>query len=101
MKTVPIVSGMDLEKYTLNNVYDTCQLCKSKHHTSPIRSAESNISTEVLDLVHCDFQGPIKNPRMSGGRHFLPLLDDVGGLSMVRIMVTKDESSTSLKEMIM
>lgn len=99
-KTIPLVQGMCLKKCELNDVCETCELCKSRRHPRPARSEESKNETKVLDLVHCDVQGPISIDCASGARYFIPLLDDASGLSMVRLLRSKDGSAAALKEMI-
>lgn len=99
-KTIPLVQGIDIKKFKLKGTCTTCRLSKSRRQPRPPRSYESKKATEILDLVHCDLMGPISNKSISGARYFLPLLDDSSGLSMVRLLKTKDESTVALQEMI-
>lgn len=99
-KTIPIVTGMDLNKCKMDRICPTCELCKYKSQPRPSRYAESKKAISVLYVMHCDLQGPISNPYMYGAKYFVVLLDDASDLSMVRLLNAKDSSRPSLQDMI-
>lgn len=99
-KTIPLVDGIGTDNVKLDDICGTCEMCKSKRKPRPTRSEEYKNAKDVLDLLHCDLHGPITNPCISCSKYFLPLLDDASGISMVRILNSKDESRQALKGMI-
>lgn len=99
-KTIPLVQLIDLKKCKLSGVCETFDKCKFQRHNRPERPEESKNATKVLDLVHGDVQGPIKNLCASGARYLISLLDDSSGPSMLILLRYTDESREALKEMI-
>lgn len=76
------------------------KLCKSRLQRRPARSQESKDASKVLDLVYCNVQGPFSHNCAIGARYFIPLLKIASGLSMLRLLISKDESAAGLKEII-
>lgn len=52
LKTILLVQEVDIEKCTLDEICQTCEVCKSKRHPRPARIFESKNSTALSDLLH-------------------------------------------------
>lgn len=83
----------------LKGFFEPCQVCKSRRQPPHERTKKSKKATKVLDLVHCNVQGPLLNHGKSETRYFIPLPGDPSGLSMVRLMRSKSKAPNASKEM--
>lgn len=63
-------------------------------------SYNSKHGTYLLDLVHCDLQGPIHRQSLSRAKHFIIIVDDAGGLSLLRMLEAISDSVNVLKNLI-
>lgn len=70
---------------------DACDSCiMSKLHRMPF-STSTQSTTSPLELIHMDLCGPMPTRSLGGGWYFATILDDYSGLSVVRVLKTKDE----------
>ena len=99
-KTIPLVNGIDLKKCKDLSPCKCCLEGKSKRDSRIPASEESKQATKPLDLGHADVVGPTRHPSLGGARFFIPLIDDAGGISLVRFLKRKSESSQAIKSMV-
>ena len=100
MQSIPIVNGIPIQNVDNISTCEACEKGKSKRNMRPGASEEARLSTKPLNLVHIDIVGPIKHLSAGGERYFLALDDDSSGLSLVRLLPTKDNAFQAVREMI-
>lgn len=96
-KSFPIVNGIGIQQISKLEKCSIFLKNKSKRTPRAAKSQESKSSTDILDVLHTDLQGPMKHKSMNGSKYFIPLLDDGNGISLVRFISSKDEAHNSLK----
>ena len=77
--------------YDVDKQIGFCETCVGgKHHCSPFISSTSQ-TTEVLELVHSDVCGKMREKSLGGGEYFLTFTDDRSRYTWVYILKTKDQ----------
>jgi len=86
-----IVTGIELDKTSSNDVKcDGCVL--GKGHRNPIPKKSMTRSSNILQLVHSDVNGPLDTPSLGGSRYFITFIDDYSKWTVVYMMRAKSES---------
>ena len=76
-----------------------CSCCVAgKHVRAPFPKANEFRSSMPLDLVYDDICRPIKPSRISGGKCFLPIVNDFSKLMWVAILKNKLEAFRAFKK---
>jgi hypothetical protein len=100
LKTLPsLVSGLDLPKWHGDSLPIECEGCilgKQHRHSFPKDGATR--ATKVLEIVHSDVCGPMKNMSLGGARYFLTFIDDFSRKMWVYPLKAKSECFERLKE---
>ena len=77
-----------------------CEPCiMAKHHKAPFPTSERD-STEALELLHMDLCGPMPMPSLGGSKYLATFLDDYSKMSFVRILSSKSETTSAVREVI-
>ena len=77
-----------------------CEPCiMAKHHKAPFPTSERD-STEALELLHMDLCGPMPMPSLGGSKYVATVLDDYSKMSFVRILSSKSETTSAVREVI-
>ncbi len=63
-----------------------------KGHRAPIPKKVTNKSSQLLELVHSDVNGPIEVPSQGGSRYFVTFIDDFSRWTTVYTMKQKSET---------
>ena len=84
-----MVNGLpDIRRSKMN----ACEIClKGKQAAIPIPKRSEPRKLEILELIHSDVCGPIKQASVGGARYFATFIDDTSRLVHVYILKTKDE----------
>lgn len=82
------VKGVQLEKSDGKLNCDTCLKCKMTRTPFPKRSERQ---TRILDLIHTDVCGPMREASHGKARYFVEFIDDYSGWCEVRFVKTKAE----------
>lgn len=91
-----IVTGIDLKKQKSNNIEcDGCTL--GKGHRSPIPKKSKSRSSNILELVHSDVNGPLDTASLGGSRYFITFIDDFSKWTVVYTMRKKSDSFNCFK----
>ena len=84
-----LVKGVSISD---NKIIKKCETClKGKIHKFPFAKNYFIKTKNVLDLIHSDLCGPMKNTTPNGGRYFLSFIDDYSRFSCVFIIKNKSE----------
>lgn len=75
-----------------------CRSCLIGKMTRQPFPTSTSRSTRVLELVHTDVCGPMKNKTVSGYRYFVTFTDDFSRMSVVYLMNQKDEVLTKFMD---
>ena len=71
---------------------EKCKGCMAGKMKRVSFTGNTGISTgEVLELVHSDVCGPMKNPTLSGTRYYVAFIDDYSRFTFVYPMTRKDQ----------
>ena len=77
--------------YDASNPIGFCETCiGGKYHHSPFASSTTK-TTEVLELVHSDVCGKIRERSLGGAEYFVTFTDDRARYTWVYILKTKDQ----------
>lgn len=77
--------------YDQSNPIGFCETCVGgKHHRSPFGSSTTK-TTEVLELVHSDVCGKMREKSLGGAEYFVTFTDDKTRYTWVYILKTKDQ----------
>ena len=84
-----MVNGLpDIRRSKMN----TCEIrLKGKQAAIPIPKRSESRKLEILELIHSDVCGPIKQASVGGARYFATFIDDTSRLVHVYILKAKDE----------
>jgi transposase InsO family protein len=83
----------------IKQVEHLCDCCvATKQQRTAFLAAAKYQAQGLLDLVHGDLCGPITPVTPGGRRHFLLLVDDKSRYMSVRLLSSKDEESTIIKQ---
>jgi len=86
-----IVTGIKLTRDSSQDI--TCDGCiLGKGHRSPIPKKSMTRSSNILQLVHSDVNGPLETASIGGSRYFITFIDDYSKWTVVYMMRTKSES---------
>lgn len=96
LKSQDLVKDFTLYDEILKNSTQTemrqCDGCvMGKAHRAAMPSTATHRATKLLELVHSDVCGPMKNPSLSGARYFVTFIDDYSRYTVVKVMKTKAE----------
>jgi transposase InsO family protein len=77
-------------------------LCKGcvhgKHHRLPLPTNGAKRATDILELVHSDVCGPMKQESFGGARYFLTFIDDKTRKTFVYFLKSKNEVFKKFQE---
>ena len=76
---------------------ETCIKCKSS--IQPFQRSDSK-SSGLLDIVHSDIAGPMRNQSLGGNRYFLTFIDDYSRYITVFIIRYKSQTLQCFKEFV-
>ncbi|GJW24104.1 retrovirus-related pol polyprotein from transposon TNT 1-94 [Tanacetum coccineum] len=88
-----LVRGLPMLKYDKDHLCPSCQLGKSKKTSHPLKAENTN--TEVLHTLHMDLCGPMRTESINGKKYVLVIVDDYTRFVWLRILRSKDETSSS------
>lgn len=71
--------------------------CKGKQTRLPFPTS-STVTSRPLELVHMDLCGPLPEASLGGARYIATFLDDFSSLSCVRLLRTKGDMQTVIRE---
>lgn len=96
-----MVKGLDIAAEDFKAAADdTCSSCiMGKQKRLPFPDSET-VTIKPLELVHMDLCGPMAVPSQGGAQYIATFLDDYTDLSIVRLLKTKDQAKTAVKEVI-
>ena len=84
-----MVNGLSDIRWSKMNA---CEIClKGKQAAIPIPKRLESRKLEILELIHSDVCGPIKQASVGRTRYFATFIDDTSRLVHVYILKTKDE----------
>ena len=84
-----MVNGLSDIRWSKMNA---CEIClKGKQAAIPIPKRSESRKLEILELIHSDVCGPIKQASVGRTRYFATFIDDTSRLVHVYILKTKDE----------
>lgn len=95
-KTVILVKGLP----NLSEKEKNCKIfavCNFKRKPRPVVDVKNN-KAELLEILHCNFQGPLQLTSLRSARYFVPILDECSGLSIVQLLKRKSEAATVVQE---
>ncbi len=69
-----------------------------KSHRSPIPKKSSSGTSQLLELVHSDVNGPLEVPSLGGSRYFVTFIDDFSKWTFVYTMKQKSETFSCFKK---
>ncbi len=88
MADAEIGTGLSLKKSSSDNF--KCFGCVlGKGHRAPIPKKVANKTSQLLELVHSDVNGPIEVPSQGGSRYFVTFIDDFSRWTTVYTMKQK------------
>jgi hypothetical protein len=100
LKTLPsLVSGLDLPKSHGDSLPIACEsyiMGKQHRHSFPKDGAIR--ATKVLEIMHSDVCGPMKNMSLDGTKYFLTFIDDFSRKMWVYPLKAKSECFEKFKE---
>lgn len=89
------VSGLHLKNDGITN---TCEICSEAKITALPFGKKLHRSGELLDIVHADVCGPMRNESKGKARYLLTLTDDFSRWTEVRFLPKKSKVLQSFKE---
>src|SRR5579875_1494527 len=100
LKALPsLVSGLDrsiLHGDALPNTCEGCMMGKQHRHSFPKDGATR--ASKVLEIVHSDVCGPMRNASIGGARYFVTFIDDFSRKIWVYPIKAKSECFEKFKE---
>ncbi len=96
MASAEIAKGLPLMKSSSDEF--KCVGCEQgKGHRAPIPKKVTNKTSQLLELVHSDVNGPIEVLSQGGSRYFVTFIDDFSRWTTVYTMKQKSETFESFK----
>jgi hypothetical protein len=94
-----LVSGLDLPKSHGDSLPIECEGCiLGKQHKHSFPKDGATRATKVLEIVHSDICGPMKNMSLDGARYFLTFIDEFSRKMWVYPLKAKSECFERFKE---
>lgn len=92
-----VVTGVRIQKSASGNMdCDGCVLGKA--HRAIIPKKSFTRSTQILQLVHSDVNGPLETPSLGGSRYFITFVDDYSRWTVVYMLRKKSDSLKMFKQ---
>nr|GEV60089.1 retrovirus-related Pol polyprotein from transposon TNT 1-94 [Tanacetum cinerariifolium] len=85
-----LVRGLPRLKFEKYHLCSACQLGKNKKHTHKPKAENTNL--EVLNTLHMDICGPIREQTINGKKYILVIVDDYSRVTWVKFLRSKDEN---------
>lgn len=80
---------------------ESCECCiKGKVTRKQFPKLSENKSSEILEIVHTDICGPIKQKTPRGNRYFLTIIDDFSRYCYLYLLKSKSEAELKIKQFI-
>jgi hypothetical protein len=79
----------------VDQVCDGCLIGKQRRASFPAQAKYR--AKHAIDLVHGDLCGPVTPATPSGNKYFLLLVDDMSRFMWLRMLSSKDEAPTAIK----
>ncbi|GJZ41952.1 retrovirus-related pol polyprotein from transposon TNT 1-94 [Tanacetum coccineum] len=86
-----LVRGLPRLMFKKYHLCSACQLGKSKKHTHTSKTKNTNL--EVLNTLHMDLCGPMREQTINGKKYILVIVDDYSRFTWVKFLRSKDETS--------
>ncbi|CAI7884929.1 unnamed protein product [Closterium sp. NIES-53] len=97
MATKGVVDGLEFLRSSGDD--EKCVGClEGKMARKPFPPSTKPNATEPLKLIHTDLCGPITPASKGGARYVLTLLDDATRMCWIRLLKSKDATSTAIKK---
>jgi hypothetical protein len=91
-----LVKGLDIEG---NEDMGLCKGCiYGKQHQEPFPQSGAKRATEILEIIHSDLCGPMRQPSIKGALYFLTFIDDKSRKTFVYFLKSKGEVLEKFKE---
>lgn len=80
-------------------ILSQCVHClKGKQTRQSFKNTNAQRASEILELVHTDISGPMKESSWGGARYFMTVIDDKTRKTFVYFLKSKDEVKSKLKD---
>lgn len=91
-----LATGIKVSNCGLRVVCECCLEGKSSRAPFPVVSERK--STQILDIVHTDLCGPMKNESTSGSRYVMHIIDDYSRFTVTYLLKAKSEAAGNIKD---
>lgn len=95
-----VVDGEGFHRFYYSHLCKTCQHTNFKRSPRSQKTEVSKATARMFDLFHCDLQDPFSGKYFSKTKYFLPMLDDVSGISMFQISNFRSDAEVAAKQMV-
>ncbi|GJY58094.1 integrase, catalytic region, zinc finger, CCHC-type containing protein [Tanacetum coccineum] len=85
-----LVRGLPRLKFEKDHLCYACQLGKRKKHTHTPKAENTNL--EVLNTLHIDLCGPMREQTINGKKYILVIVDDYSRFTWVKFLRSKDKT---------
>ena len=93
-----MATGIKVSKCNLQIVCECC--AEGKSARSPFPPVEERKSDRVLDIIHTDLCGPMKETTPSGNRYVMHLIDDHSRFAVTYLLKSKSEAAGNIKDFV-